>query len=80
MSVNQSGSADTIVKAIISAIEEAARSNWNARARFQFDIANGAAVGVTLAGERLAARHVVGSVRPKLVFGDREEPSARAAL
>ena len=74
------GGADTIVKAMVGAIaEKGGEIRLNARVA-SIDVAQGAAVGVTLAsGERLAARHVIANVHPKLVFNDliADHPRAR---
>ena len=76
------GGADTIIKAMVGAIaEKGGEVRLGARVA-SIDVENGAAVGVTLAsGEKLAARHVIANVHPKLVFErSRERRGANAAL
>ena len=65
------GGADTIVKAMVGALtEKGGEVRLDARVA-TIDVENGAAVGVTLAsGEKLAAKHVIANVHPKLVFGN----------
>ncbi len=72
------GGADTIIKAMVKSIEER-RGEVRLGARVaSIDVSAGAATGVTLAsGERLAARHVIANVHPKLVFGTLMKPEAR---
>ena len=80
------GGADTIIKAMIGAIQEKGGEVRLGARVVSIDVANGAAQGVTLAsGEKLEARHVIANVHPKLVFGKLLKPDAapigfRAAL
>jgi phytoene dehydrogenase-like protein len=65
------GGADTIVKAMIGAIEEKGGELRLGVRVASIDVANGVATGVTLSnGETLAAKYVIANVHPKLVFGD----------
>ena len=66
------GGADTIIKAMVGAIQEKGGELRLGARVVSIDVANGAAAtGVTLAsGEKLEARHVIANVHPKLVFGD----------
>ena len=64
------GGADTIVKAMVGAIEEKGGELHLAARVAAIDVENGVAVGVTLEnGEKLVAKHVIANLHPQLVFG-----------
>ena len=74
------GGADTIIKAMTGAIrEKGGEIRLNARVA-AIETAGGAAIGVRLeSGERLAARHIVANVHPKLLFGELVKDQPRSA-
>ena len=80
------GGADTIVKAMIGAIQEKGAEVLLGARVASIDVASGVATGVTLSnGDKLEAKHVIANVHPKLVFGDLVKQDAasrdyRAAL
>ncbi len=72
------GGADTIVKAMVAAIEEkGGEVRLDARVA-SVNLDEGVATGVTLAnGERIAARRIIANVHPKLLFGELVKDEAR---